>query len=156
MKKYLFIRESDGAKIYGDTDGSLNTGGYRIEPNREKTEVTVYDRLNRDSSESPNMAISDFLKENGEPYTSYSELDSAFAAFFFRVGNSSGFGTVRITGTGSTDYEAPDDLKVGGAIFALNPADAEVSSILVDDVATIRFVVAPEAGDFPLVVYTKK
>ncbi|MBV5313775.1 MAG: hypothetical protein JZU47_10795 [Prolixibacteraceae bacterium] len=88
MKKYLFIRESDGAKIYGDTDGSLNTGGYRVEPNKEKTRVTVYDRLNRDSAEASDLAVGDFLKENGEPYANYAELDSAFAAFFFNVSGS--------------------------------------------------------------------
>lgn len=85
MKKYLFIRASDGAKIYGDTAASINSGGYRIEPNKERTKVTIYDRLNRDSTDAPDMAISDFLKEDGSPYLTYAELDAVFGAFFFNV-----------------------------------------------------------------------
>lgn len=156
MKKYLFIREADGAKIFGDTDASLNTGGYRIEPSNDRARVTVYDRLNRDSVEALDLPISDFLKENGEPYETFAELDSAFAAFFFNVASGSGFEVARLTGNGGTDYAAPSNLKVGSPIFALNPADAEVTSLLVSDITTIRFSIAPEVGDYPLVIYTKK
>ena len=79
---------------------------------------------------------------------------------FFNVAQSgstvsAGFSTVRLTGDGGVDYDAPSDLDVSGALFALNPDDAEVSALMVGEVKTIRFAIAPIVGDFPLVVYTK-
>ncbi|MBV5334822.1 MAG: hypothetical protein JZU49_03345 [Sulfuricurvum sp.] len=111
MKKYLFIRESDGAKIFGDTNASQNTGGYRIEPSNDRARVTVYDRLNRDSVDTLDLPVSAFLKENDEPYETFAELDSAFAAFFFRVGGVSSSDTELATDTFYTETEIDALLK---------------------------------------------
>lgn len=102
----------------------------------------------------------EFCDASGDAYTDLAAFKTATDDFFFNVAQSggtisAGFSTVRITGDGGTDYDAPSDLDISGALFALNPDDAEVSALMVGEVKTIRFAVAPIIGDFPLVIYTK-
>lgn len=107
------------------------------------------------------IPISDVASNlTGTAYANRAAFETATKDFFFNVAQSggtvsAGFSTVRLTGDGGTDYDAPSDLNVSGSLFALNPDDAEVSSLMVGEVKTIRFAIAPIVGDFPLVVYTK-
>lgn len=90
MKKYLFKRQSDGAWIYGDSPKSINSGGYRMEPSPSELTVTIYDRLNRDEPDVLENPITDFLKENGQPYANFEEFSDAVSGFFFRVSEFAG------------------------------------------------------------------
>jgi len=71
-------------------------------------------------------------------------------------GSGAGINIIRLVGNDGVDYPAPADLDISGPLAAWNPLDSEVSALNVAGVDTIRFVVAPLVGDFPLIIYTKK
>ena len=97
----------------------------------------------------------DEISIDGNTFSSASEVVATFNAMMASSAASSAtpIGVVRITGDGGTDYPAPSDIV--SVLFALNPADAEVSIVDVLGASTLRFAIAPIVGDFPLVVYIK-
>jgi len=98
-KKYLFFRASDSAPIYGPSSGSIrSTGTYGIDPSVDRKTITIIDRLNQDKVIDLNWPITDYLKENGQPYANYTELDGAMTGFF------SGGVAINVTG-GLTDTQ---------------------------------------------------
>jgi len=105
--------------------------------------------------------ISDFTYQNGAPYRSPEEIERVCGKFFGTMGYAGGVsspkdGWVRLTGDGGTNYLAPEDLDITALVAAWNPMDVEVSASNIGGIDTIVFAVAPEAGEFPLVRYTKK
>lgn len=83
MSKYLFIRKSDKAPIYGDTKFCVQQAGtFAPDPAENLLTLSIVDRLNKNLVVDLNKPISYFLKENGSAYTTYAELELACLDFF--------------------------------------------------------------------------
>lgn len=172
MSKYLFIRKSDGAPVYGDTKFHVKQPGqYAPDPSDDLSRLTIIDRMNRNEIVDLSKPISYFLKEDGSPYANYAELDAAMAGFFFRVANNTGapwkkFAVVGADGietgqdplviTGTTDFTLPSDCDVTKAMIVLNPFEVSYTLVIVEGVDKIRFTQAPRVGDTPSIYYQTK
>lgn len=165
-EKQYFFKNAAGEYILGTNKKNAVPPGHYSRSVNEVGGVEMLALINmhdKDDIKYP-VPASHYLKEDGTAYGSVDEIIVAVSGFFFSVAaegggggvTGGGFGIARLTGNGGADYPAPADLKVSGELFALNPQETEVTALMVGDVATIRFAVAPIVDEFPLIVYTKK
>jgi len=85
-QKFLFKRAADGKFIYGpNARCTCPAGHHRKKPTDDNLALTIIN-THTGIAEDTKLPITDFLKENGTPYTDLDEFEAAVDDFFFRVG----------------------------------------------------------------------